>query len=294
MERKASAGSDDPRISVVIPCLNEERNLPYVFGRLPSGIDEVILVDGGSVDASVDTARSLWPGIVILQQTRRGKGNALACGFAAATGDIVVMIDADGSTDPAEIPAFIAALTAGADVAKGSRFLPGGGSHDITRLRRWGNWGLSTIVNVLFRTRYSDLCYGYNAFWRDALPYFDLPDIRAAAPDERTTLWGDGFEVETLINIRVAGHKLHVTEVPSVESERIHGVSNLNAFTDGFRVLTTIIQEWRRLRREPEPVRPTPATAPQPSDPPAGYVRAQTLPPGALVTPPSVAVSGDV
>jgi glycosyltransferase involved in cell wall biosynthesis len=75
----------------------------------------------------------------VLSQTRTGKGNALACGFAAATGDIIVMIDADGSTDPAEIPRFVEALTAGADFAKGSRFAPGAGSTDITPLRKLGN-----------------------------------------------------------------------------------------------------------------------------------------------------------
>jgi glycosyltransferase involved in cell wall biosynthesis len=292
LKRDASHVVAGPRVSVVIPCLNEERNLPYVFERLPRDIAEVVLVDGGSVDATVETARRLWPGIVLVRQTRKGKGNALACGFAAATGDIVVMIDGDGSTDPAEIPHFVEALVAGADVAKGSRFLPGGGSLDITKLRKLGNWGLSTIVNVLFGTRYSDLCYGYNAFWRHALPFFDLPDIHASAPSGKAMLWGDGFEVETLINIRVAGHKLRVAEVPSVEAERIHGASNLNAFTDGKRVLRTIVQEWRRLHREPAPVLPKVPAQPGPADLRRGYVPAQTLPPGALVTPP-VAVSGE-
>lgn len=295
MKRDASDGVTSPRVSVVIPCLNEERNLPYVFERLPRDIAEVVLVDGGSVDATVETARRLWPGIVVLHQTRKGKGNALACGFGAATGDIVVMIDADGSTDPAEIPRFVEALVGGADVAKGSRFLPGGGSLDITRLRKLGNWGLSTIVNVLFGTHYSDLCYGYNAFWRQALPFFDLPDIHAKAPAGKTMLWGDGFEVETLINIRVAGHKLRVAEVPSIESERIHGASNLNAFTDGKRVLRTILQEWRRLRREPAPQLPRHAVAPPPADLPAGYVPAQRLPHGAIAntTPTPIVVSGE-
>ena len=105
-------------------------------------------------------------------------------------------------------------------------------------------------------------------------------------------LWGDGFEVETLINIRVAGHKLRVAEVPSVESERIHGASNLNAFTDGKRVLRTIIQEWRRLRRAPDPV-PPPVLAAPATGLPGGYVPAQLLPPGAIAAPTPVAVSGE-
>jgi glycosyltransferase involved in cell wall biosynthesis len=152
------------RVSVVIPALNEAANLPHVFARLPHGLHEVILVDGGSIDDTVAVARSLRPGIRIVTQTRRGKGNALACGFEACRGDIIVMIDADGSTDPAEIPAFVQPLLDGADFVKGSRFMRGGGSADITPFRRAGNWMLSQSVNTLYGTRYTDLCYGYNAF----------------------------------------------------------------------------------------------------------------------------------
>src|SRR5690349_22667130 len=127
-----SNGCPSLTVSVVIPALNEERNLPHVFAALPDGITEVILVDGGSVDRTVAVARELRPDVVVVHQTRTGKGNTLACGFAASTGDIIVMIDADGSTDPREIPLFVAKLTAGDDFVKGSRFDKGGHSHDIT------------------------------------------------------------------------------------------------------------------------------------------------------------------
>jgi glycosyltransferase involved in cell wall biosynthesis len=231
-----------PKVSVVIPALNEARNLPHVFSRLPPALHEVIIVDGRSVDDTVATARRLRPGVRILTQTRRGKGNALACGFAAATGDIIAMVDADGSADPGEIPAFVQALLDGADYAKGSRFAPGGGSSDITRLRQAGNRVLSGLVNLLCGTRYSDLCYGYNAFWRRAVPVLGL-DADTPAPADGTWLWGDGFEVETLLTIRVARAGLTVTEVASFEHPRIHGVSNLNAARDGLRVLRTILVE---------------------------------------------------
>src|SRR5713101_7366476 len=154
-----------PSVSVVIPALNEERNIPHVLARIPRDVHQVILVDGKSVDKTVEIVRSARPDATVVDQTRRGKGNALACGFAAATGDIIAMIDADGSADPAEIPKFVQALLDSADFAKGTRFIAGGGSSDITNLRRIGNRMLSVLVNVLCRTRYSDLCYGYNAFW---------------------------------------------------------------------------------------------------------------------------------
>jgi hypothetical protein len=246
------AGSSVPRrrVSVVIPALNEARNLPHVFARLPLDVHEVIVVDGHSVDDTISVARQLRPDVRIVLQSRRGKGNALACGFAAATGDIIAMIDADGSADPGEIPRFVQALVAGAEFAKGTRFAPGGGSDDITRLRALGNRALVTFVNLCHRSRYTDLCYGYNAFWQRLVPMLGL-DADSPPPPSGGRLWGDGFEVETLIHLRVAAAGLAVTEVPSFEHSRIHGVSNLSAATDGLRVLRTILAELRqsRLRR---------------------------------------------
>ncbi|HEV7899798.1 MAG TPA: glycosyltransferase family 2 protein [Planosporangium sp.] len=256
-----------PTVSVIVPTLNEEQNLPYVFGRLPADITEVVLVDGGSVDRTVEVARELHPSIKVVHQTRSGKGNALACGFAASTGDILVMIDADGSTDPAEIPRFIDALMKGADYAKGSRFRPGGGSHDITRLRQLGNYGLNGVVNLLFGTRFTDLCYGYNAFWRSALPCLDLPAVDLPPSADGQKLWGDGFEIETLITVRAARHRLCIQEVASVEFPRLHGVSNLNAVSDGIRVLRTIIREYRRAKPQPSAVSPTPEATTEPVAP---------------------------
>ena len=229
VEREAVGARDRPRISLVIPALNEADNLPHVLARLPQGIDEVVLVDGQSTDGTVAVARALCPTLRTVEQQGRGKGDALTCGFTACRGDIVVMLDADGSTDPAEIPRFVDALKSGADYAKGSRFLPGGGSADITATRRLGNWFLTRLVNVLYGTGYTDLCYGYNAFWRTC-----LEDLDVDTP---------GFEVETLLNIRAAKAGLSTVEVPSFEASRIHGSSNLKPFRDGWRVLKTILHE---------------------------------------------------
>jgi glycosyltransferase involved in cell wall biosynthesis len=236
-----------PRISIVVPAKNEARNLEVVLPQLPA-VHEVILVDGHSVDGTIEAARKALPEIVVVHQTRKGKGNALAAGFAAVTGDIVVMFDADGSADPAEIERFVAALTDGADFAKGSRFTEGGGSSDITPIRHAGNLFLNTLFNLGFRSRYSDLCYGYNAFWADMIPLLDLPDHLAEAPADGRMVWGDGFEIETVINCRFASAGVAIVEVPSVEKLRIFGESNLNAVTDGLRVLKTLMTEWRRTR----------------------------------------------
>ena len=238
-----------PRVSVVIPALNEARNLPHVFAQIPGHVHEVILVDGHSADDTVAVARQLRPDVRVVTQGRTGKGNALACGFEEASGDFIVMLDADGSTDPAEIPLFIEALKEGADFAKGSRFMSGAGSSDISRFRQLGNYFLNKTVNVFYGTRYTDLCYGYNAFRRECLSVIGLNGGEVEGVDERTMLWGDGFEVETLINVRIAKAGLRVAEVPSFERSRYFGTSNLNAFTDGIRVLRTIHAERKRGAR---------------------------------------------
>ena len=246
-----------PRISVVIPVRNEAVNLPHVLARLPERVFEVILVDGGSTDGTVQAALLCRPDVRVVRQNRRGKGNALACGFAAVRGDIVVMLDADGSADPEEIPRYVEALLAGADFAKGSRFAAGGGSSDLTRLRSVRNQWLNLVVNVLYRTGYTDLCYGYNAFWTRCLPTLGLKPGDVALD---RMLWGDGFEVETIINTRIARGRLNVVEVPSFELARLHGESKLNTWRDGFRVLRAAVSE--RFRRTPVTPRPARSVCP--------------------------------
>jgi hypothetical protein len=225
--RPAALGSH--RVSVVVPTLNEAQNLPHVLPRIPGWVYEVVIVDGRSTDDTVRIAKMLHPMALIVLEGGPGKGSAVARGFAAAHGDIIVMLDADGSTDPGEIPRFVQALLDGADFAKGSRYVREGGSEDITWFRAAGNKLLTWLVNLLYRTHYTDLCYGYNAFRSSCLPYMHLD-----CP---------GFEVETQMHTRVARAGLRVSEVPSMERKRLSGGSNLRPFHDGWRILRTILRE---------------------------------------------------
>ncbi len=236
-----------PTISVVIPALNEAENLPYVLPLVPDWIDEVILVDGHSQDGTPDVARALLPSIHLVQQSGRGKGDALRAGFAAATGDIIVMLDADGSTDPREISIYVSTLLNGADFAKGSRFAQGGGTADMPLYRQLGNGCFAMLVRLLFGGSYTDLCYGYNAFWADVLPALRLDS--------------NGFEIETLMNVRALQAQLKVVEVPSFEDKRRYGTGRLRTIPDGWRVIKTIFREWLR------PQRRTARALPAPSEP---------------------------
>jgi len=226
---------DAPRVSVVIAALNEEESLSHVLSRLPGGLHEVILVDGHSTDRTIDVALQMLPDIRIVTQPGRGKGDALRAGFDATNGDIVIAIDADGSTDPREIPAFVGALLSGADYVKGSRFIPGGGTDDMTFTRKVGNLGLMLLARILVGSKFTDLNYGFTGFWRRELKTLDL----------RST----GFEIETEMNLRAAITNLKVVEVASFEQPRVGGIAHLVPLTDGWRVLMEIFRQSSRRQQ---------------------------------------------
>jgi glycosyltransferase involved in cell wall biosynthesis len=221
--------TDRPTVSVIVPALNEEQSIGWVMENIPTWVNEVVLVDGLSIDGTELVCTDRRDDVVIVHQRTKGKGAALRAGFAAASSDIIVMIDADGSTDPREIGRYVDALTAGADFVKGSRNLTGGGSTDFTLLRHLGNLAFVHAANLLFRTRFSDLCYGYCAFWAKDL--------------NRLALTADGFEIEMELILSAIKANLSIVEVPSMELPRRFGESNLNAWKDGKRVLKTLITE---------------------------------------------------
>ena len=224
------------KVSVVIPALNEAESLPYVMPLIPEQVDEVIVVDGASTDGTIEVAKSLRPDVRIVFQESRGKGAALRAGFEAATGDIVVHLDADGSTDPREIPAFVETLLAGADYAKGTRFGRGGMSDDITPLRRLGNWSFVAIANVLYGSAFTDITYGYNAVWRRHHTLL-APEI-------------NGWAHEIIANIRAHRRGLKVVEVASIEAPRVAGEAKLQTFSAGWTILKAIVGE--RFRPLPQ------------------------------------------
>lgn len=226
-------GDDDSvEVDVIIPTRNEEENIAIVIHELKKlGYHNILVIDANSQDKTAEIARSL--GATVVFQEGTGKGAALRQAFAHdwVSSDFVVMMDADGSMCPKEVSRFVKALCSGADVAKGSRFLPHGYSEDLNLIRRIGNKILLALVNTLWSTSYTDLCYGFGAFRRSALEKL------------RPHLGSTNFEIETEICIKAKKLGLKVVEVPSFELRRNGGKSNLSTFGDGFRILRSIIGE---------------------------------------------------
>lgn len=220
--------TDVVRVTVLIPAKNEAGNIAWVLRHMPPSVDEVVLVDGNSTDQTVEIARAIRPDIVVISEPARGKGAAMRAGFAAARGAYVVVMDADGSMDPADVDAYVAALEDGADLVKGSRYMLGGGSTDLTMVRSLGNRALLQLSNLLYRQRFSELCYGF----------FALRASRIAELDLAAT----GFEIETEIVCRSVRRGLRIREIPSQEAPRISGESNLHAVRDGIRILRTMLR----------------------------------------------------
>ena len=193
-----------PQVSVVVPAMNEEKNIGPVLSELPEGLHEVILVDGNSRDDTVAAAQRAYPGIRVVTQAGRGKGDALRAGFAAVTGNLIVMLDADGSADPGEIPRFVAGARVRRRLRQGLALHRGRGQRRHHRPAARRQLVPEPHGQPLHRTAFTDLCYGYNAFWTRCLPYISL-DV-------------PGFEVETLINLRIAAAGMKIVEVPSHEA----------------------------------------------------------------------------
>ena len=216
-----------PSVTVLICTFNEEKNLPHVLPKIPRWVDEILLVDGHSTDNTVEVAKEIRPEVKVLYQPDRGKGNALGYGMQQASGEIIVTLDADGSTDPEEIPKFIEPLLGGYDVAKGSRFLEG--NPTLSRLRSFGNKLFVRMTNILYGTGYTDLCAGLNAFWAKILQQID--------PEGTSALW------EPTINIRLKKRGLKVIEVPQRDKGRVAGRREANPLRQGLRILKIIIEE---------------------------------------------------
>ncbi len=218
-----------PYVSIIIPTLNEGRNMNALMKGIREVMRqyryEVIIVDGHSMDNTVELARRHGARVIY---DSRGKGSALIKGMAAARGAITISMDADLSNRPNELRLLIAGIEAGYDVCMGSRFLTGGGSDDMSLHRRLGNKAFVALVNLIYGSNYTDMCYGYRSFARGV--------------SKRMGLKEKGFGIETEISIKARKMRMKVLEVPSYEKLRAYGEGKLRSFSDGSIILRTIMR----------------------------------------------------
>jgi len=216
------------KVSVVIPTLNEEKNLDILLKELKNLklISEIIIVDGYSKDKTVQEANKFGCKVIFDDV---GKGSAVRAGINIAKGDIIICMDADLSMRSEEIFLLIAGIQAGYDVCMGSRFIQGGGSDDMPLIRKIGNKFFVFLVNLFWHMNYSDLCYGYRSFKKSCI--------------KKLNLTSNGFGIETEISIKAAKNNLKVLEVPSYEKTRKYGKGKLRTFSDGWAIFKTIFSE---------------------------------------------------
>ena len=220
-------------ISVVIPTLNEEGNIKRVLEGVNNFMGgkydyEIIVVDGNSNDRTVGISKAMGARVV---SENVGKGYAIRKGMNEANGNIIVTIDADCSHIPEEMGMMIDGIKKGYHVCMGSRFLKGGGTEDMPWHRKFGNKIFVSIVNAIWNSKYTDMCYGYRCFSKDSL--------------KQMNLISDGFSIETKISIKAAKRGMKVLEIPSLEKARRAGEGKLRTFRDGYKVMKIILNELR-------------------------------------------------
>lgn len=232
-------------ISLIIPTKNEAKNLPQILSNIPEWIDETIVVDANSSDGTFNIASSHKKVQVTIKQKSLGKGAAVSAGLDVAKCNLVAIADADGSMNLSELSKFVEAFPE-CQIAKGSRYLDGGGSRDLTFVRSIGNRILTKLSNLLFKQKWSDLAYGYAMFDYKAMKSLGLTNYDKQGSILGHKTYGQGFEIEALIFCRAAKRGFSVVEIPSFEENRISGSSNLRAIRDGIRVLIAIVIEFLR------------------------------------------------
>ena len=226
-------------VTLVVLTLNEIDGAGHVFPKLPlSSLDEVLVVDGGSTDGTIEFFRAR--GVQVIVQEQRGRGEAFRLAVQHARNEWLIFFSPDGNEDPADIARLVDGLAAGYDMVIASRFMAGARSEDDDKFlfasRRWGNLMFTWLVNVLFRgPRITDTINGYRAVTRTAFRRID-PDAQ-------------GYAIEFQMSMRALRLGLRVLEIPTHEGDRVgRGVSKLNAVPVGFKFLGLLLREWARPR----------------------------------------------
>lgn len=220
------------KVSLLIPTRNEEGCIGQVLKEVNKKIvDEIIIIDGKSEDNTVNEAKhELRSQDKVIIQKNSGYGDAFIEGFEASKGDIIIMMDGDGSHDPKTIQNLIKKVEQGYEYVMASRYTKGGKSEDDTLLRFTGNKVFTWLTNVVHGTSVTDSLYLYTAITREGFKKLDL-----SSP---------GFEFCTEIIVKAHRAGLKFAEIPAIERPRIAGRSKVNAFWHGLKILRMILRTY--------------------------------------------------
>lgn len=218
------------RFSLIVFVLNEIECLKVILPRINKGwVNEIIVVDGGSTDGSIEFAKSL--GFYVYVQKGKGVIAGYKEALEIAKGDVVITFTPDGNMIPEKLPELVAKTKEGYDMVIVSRYAKGAKSYDDTLISGFGNWMFTSLVNLLFKANYTDVLGLYRAYRKDLIKRIGLDrDIK------RT--------IDTQLCIRCAKAKLNVAEIPGDEPKRIAGKSYRSIIIHGFMELFTIIEEF--------------------------------------------------
>ncbi|MEK7541241.1 MAG: glycosyltransferase family 2 protein [Patescibacteria group bacterium] len=219
------------KTTLAILTLDEVEAVPVVLPNIQKQwVDEIIVVDGGSTDGTIEWCRA--HDYRVLVQQRPGYGEGMRECIALAQGDVIIEFMGDGNCDPAAIPRLIEKMKEGHDLVIASRNMEGAASLDETRITRLGNWGFTALINVLFRASFTDAMNGYRAYRKDR--------FLALNADE------DGLTFPTQTSIQFAKARFKITDIPCIEPKRIGGVRKAKNFRTGLQLLRMIVKELFR------------------------------------------------
>jgi C-methyltransferase C-terminal domain/Glycosyl transferase family 2/Methyltransferase domain len=219
--------------TLLLPTLDEIEAVRVIVPQLRKDwVDEILVIDGGSTDGTVEFMRAA--GLDVHMQTVRGYGEGMLEALHLAKGDVVIEFNPDGNSIPEDILRIIAKINEGYDLVIGSRYRDGAKSDDDDWVTALGNWMFTTIVNLLFGTRYTDVLVGFRAYRRKAALQLDLDAPGLSWPCQSST--------------RFARAGLRVTEIPANEPARIGGKRKMMPLRTGWQITKLILRDFITFR----------------------------------------------
>lgn len=216
------------KVSLIAATWNEIEGVRATLSKIDrTVVDEIIVVDGGSTDGTVEFCTQ--EGYTVFQQTRRGYGAAIREAIERAQGDLLIEFQPDGNSLSENVPRIVEKLKEGYDLVVGSRYIGGAKSYDDDALTRIGNRIFTSLTNILFGSTYSDALIGFRGFRRDAY--------------KKLHMTADGLEWSIQLPIQFAKHRMKIVDIPADEPRRIGGVRKMRPFRTGLRILRTLLKE---------------------------------------------------